>query len=44
MLFAAFTTGENQAVLEPNSTYENYMYILHREDENSPWAVMDGGY
>ena len=44
VLFATFTTDENQAVLEPNSTYENYMYILHREDENSPWTVMDGGY
>ena len=44
VLFATFTTDENQAVLEPNSTYENYMYILHREDGDAPWTVMDGGY
>lgn len=44
VLFATFTTDENQAVLEPNSTYENYMYILHREDEDAPWTVIDGGY
>lgn len=44
VLFATFTTDGNQAVLEPNSTYEDYMYILHREDADAPWIVMDGGY
>lgn len=44
VLFATFTTDENQAILEPNSTYEDYMYILHREGADVPWTVMDGGY
>ena len=44
VLFATFTTDENQAILEPNSTYEDYMYILHREGVDAPWTVMDGGY
>lgn len=30
--------------LNPNSTYENFMWILIRNDKSSPWEIDDRGY
>ncbi len=30
--------------LNPNSTYENFMWILIRDDKSSPWEIDDRGY
>ena len=44
VLFVSFTTDGNQPVLDPNTTYTDYQFILQREDKDSPWVVIDGGY
>lgn len=44
VLFVSFTTDGNQPVLDPNTTYTDYKFILQREDKDSPWVVIDGGY
>ncbi len=44
VIFGEFTTDGNQAVLNPNSTYTDYMFILQREDADAPWIFIDGGY
>ena len=44
VLFVSFTTDGNQPVLDPNTTYTDYQFILQREDQDSPWVVIDGGY
>ena len=28
----------------PNSTYEEWLWMLTRKDENSPWVLQDSGY
>ena len=44
VFFVSFTTDGNQPVLDPNTTYTDYKFILQREDKDSPWVVIDGGY
>lgn len=36
-------SGDNP-VLNPDSTYENYQWILIRDNENSEWMIDDQGY
>lgn len=44
VLYGSFITDGNQTVLNPNSTYDNYMFILIRDNADSAWIVDDGGY
>lgn len=44
VLHGSFTTDGNQTVLNPNSTYDNYMFILVRESAAAAWSIDDGGY
>jgi hypothetical protein len=44
VVFASFTTDGSQEVLNPNSTYDDYMFILIRDGAGSPWTVDDCGY
>ncbi len=38
-------SGGDNPVLNPDSTYENYQWILIRDNENSEWIIDDqGGY
>lgn len=36
-------TGENP-VLTPDTVYENYKWVLIRDNENGPWEIDDQGY
>ena len=43
-IFGDVTTDGNQPVLDPNTTYTDYMFLLRRADGDSPWTFIDGGY
>jgi len=43
VLFASFTTDGKQTSLRPDSTYEDYRFVLVREDSASAWTVDQWG-
>ena len=44
VIFCSFTTDGNQTTLNPNITYDDYMFILIRDNAGAPWSVDDWGY
>jgi beta-lactamase regulating signal transducer with metallopeptidase domain len=46
VIFASFTTAADgtQIGLNPNSSYDDYIFILIRDGAGSPWTVDDWGY
>ena len=46
VIMSEFVTGdvEEGSPLNPNSTYEDYMWILKRADSTSEWVLYERGY
>ena len=46
VIMSEFVTGdvEEGSPLNPNSTYEDYMWILKRADSTSQWVLYERGY
>ena len=46
VLLSNFEVGDSgdNSVLNPNSTYENYQWVLIRDNKTSDWEIDDQGY
>lgn len=46
ILLSEFDVGPSggDGSLNPNSTYDNFIWILIRDDKSSPWKIDDWGY
>lgn len=44
VVFIDFATKMKTTSLNPLDIYENYSFILYRENKNSDWVVIDSGY